>query len=86
MFDFCMFAASVFIATVIIIIFYIKCFSHSLYLSRAKNISCFSCFLTIVYAIYMPKLNTSGGKGKIKTQGDTQKAKESGAECRGDAS
>ena len=25
------------------------------------------------------------GKGKIKTQGDTKKAKESGAECRGDA-
>ena len=47
-------------------IFYINCFSHSLYLSRARNISCFSCFLTIIYAIYMPKLNTSGGKGKIK--------------------
>ena len=61
--------------------FYINCFSHSLYL----NISCFSCFLTIIYAINMPKLNTSGGKGKIKTQGDTLKAKESGAECRGDA-
>ena len=44
-------------------IFYINCFSHSLYLSRARNISCFSCFLTIVYAIYMPKLNTSGGVG-----------------------
>ena len=52
-------------------IFYINCFSHSLYLSRARNISCFSCFLTIIHAIYMPKLNTSGGKGKIKTQGDT---------------
>ena len=47
-------------------IFYINCFSHSLYLSRARNISCFSCFLTIIYAIYMPKLNTSVGKGKIK--------------------
>ena len=45
----------------------------------------FLVFLTIIYAIYMPKLNTSGGKGKIKTQGDTKKAKESGAECRGDA-
>ena len=69
-------------------IFYINCFSHSLYLSRARNISCFSCFLTIIYAIYMPKLNTSGrgrGKGKIKTQGDTLKAKKSGAERRGDA-
>ena len=32
-------------------IFYINCFSHSLYLSRARNISCFSSFLTIVYAI-----------------------------------
>ena len=41
-------------------IFYINCFSHSLYLSRARNISCFSCFLTIIYAINMPKLNTSG--------------------------
>ena len=51
-------------------IFYINCFSHSLYLSRARNISCFSCFLTIIYVIYMPKLNTSGGKGKMKTQGD----------------
>ena len=50
-------------------IFYINCFSHS----RARNISCFSCFLTIVYAINLPKLNTSGGggEGKIKTQGDT---------------
>ena len=47
-------------------IFYLNCFSHSLYLSRARNISCFSYFLTIIYAIYMPKLNTSGGKGKIK--------------------
>ena len=56
-------------------IFYINCFSHSLYLSRARDISCFSCFLTIVCAIYMPKLNTSagggGGEGKTKTQGDT---------------
>ena len=31
------------------------------------------------YHINMPKLNTFGGKGKIKTQGDTLKAKESGA-------
>ena len=66
-------------------IFDINCFSHSLYLPCARNISCFSCFLTIVYAIYMPKLNTSGGKDKIKTQVDTKKAKESRAECRGDA-
>ena len=50
-------------------IFYINCFSHSLYLSRARNISCFSCFLTIVYAIYMPKLNTSGGKRQNKNAG-----------------
>ena len=42
-------------------------------------------FLTIIYAINMPKSNTSRGKGKIKAQGDTLKAKESGAECRGDA-
>ena len=35
--------------------------------------------------VNMPKLNTSGGKGKMKTQGGTLKAKESGAECRGDA-
>ena len=52
-------------------IFYINCFSHSLYLSRARNISCFSCFLTIIYPIYMPKLNTSGGKGKICRMGES---------------
>ena len=51
-------------------ILYINCFSHSLYLSRARNISCFSCFLTLVYAIYMTKLNTSEGNGKITKQGD----------------
>ena len=45
----------------------------------------FLVFLDYHFAIYMQKLNTSGGKGKIKTQGDTKKAKESGAECRGDA-
>ena len=67
-------------------IFYINCFSHSLYLSRARNISCFSCFLTIVYAIYMPKLNTSEGNGKQKRRVIRKKLKtESGAECRGDA-
>ena len=67
-------------------IFYINCSSHSLYLSRARNISCFSYFLTIVYAIYMPKLNTSEGNGKTKTQGDSKRLKkDSGAECRGDA-
>ena len=64
-------------------IFYINCFSHSLYLSRARNIS---CFLTIVYAIYMPKLNTPEGNGKTKTQGASKRLKkDSGAECRGDA-
>ena len=64
-------------------IFYINCFSHSLYLSRARNIS---CFLTIVYAIYMPKLNTSGGNGKQKCRVIRKRLKkESGAECRGDA-
>ena len=47
-------------------IFYINCFSHSLYLSHTTNISCFSCFLTIIYAINMPKLNTSGGKRQNK--------------------
>ena len=67
-------------------IFYINCFSHSLYLSRARNISCFSCFLTIVYAIYMPKLNTSEGNGKQKRRVIRKRLKkESGAECRGDA-
>ena len=66
--------------------FYINCFSHSLYLSRARNISCFSCFLTIVYAIYMPKLNTSEGNGKQKRRVIRKRLKkESGAECRGDA-
>ena len=60
-------------------IFYINCFSHSLYLSRARNISCFSRFLTIVYAMYMPKLNTSEGNGKQKKKKrrvDTYKAQE----------
>ena len=67
-------------------IFYINCFSHSLYLSRARNILCFSCFLTIVYAIYMPKLNTSEGNGKQKRRViRIRLKKESGAECRGDA-
>ena len=67
-------------------IFYINCVSHSLYLSRARNISCFSCFLTIVYAIYMPKLNTSEGNGKQKRRVIRKRLKEeSGAECLGDA-
>ena len=67
-------------------IFYINCFSHSLYLSRSRNISCFSCFLTIVYAIYMPKLNTSEENGKQKSRVIRKRLKkESGAECRGDA-
>ena len=67
-------------------IFYINCFSHSLYLSRERNISCFSCFLTIVYAIYMPKLNTSEGNGKQKRRAIRKRLKtESGAECRGHA-
>ena len=59
-------------------IFYINCFSHSLYLSRARNISCFSCFLTIIYAINMPKLNTSRGKGKIKNAGLRKRLKKVG--------
>ena len=67
-------------------IFYINCFSHSLFLSRARNISCFSCFLTIVYAIYMPKLNTSEGNGKQKRRVIRKRLKKgSGADCRGDA-
>ena len=53
-------------------IFYINCFSHSLYLSRARNIQCFSCFLTF-YAIYMPKLNTSGREGAGETGGGKAK-------------
>ena len=65
---------------------FINCFSHSLYLSRARNISCFSCFLTIVYAMYMPKFNTSEGNGKQKRRVILKGLKkESGAECRGDA-
>ena len=47
-------------------IFYINCFSHSLYVSCARNISCFSCFLTIdVYDIYSQNcihLETSSNK------------------------
>ena len=68
------------------IFYYINCFSQSLYLSRARNISCFSCFLTIVYVIYMPKLNTSEGNGKQKRRVIRKRLKkESGTECRGDA-
>ena len=68
-------------------IFHINCFSQSLYVSRARNISCFSCFLTIVYAIYSRKLNTSRGNGKTKNAGliRIRLKKESGAECRSDA-
>ena len=66
--------------------FYINCFSHSQYLSRARNISCFSCFLTIIYAIYKPKLNSSGENGKQKRRVIRKRLKkESGAECQGDA-
>ena len=66
-------------------IFYINCFSHSLYLSRARNISCFSCFLTFVYAIYSRICIHLRETAKQKRRVDTYKAKESGVECRGDA-
>ena len=46
----------------------------------------FLVFLTIVYAIYMPKLNTSEGNGKQKSRVIRKGLKKgSGAECRGDA-
>ena len=58
---------------------------HYTYRAREK-FSCFSSFLTIVYAIYMPKLNTSEGNGKQKRRVIRKRLKkESGAECRGDA-
>ena len=67
-------------------IFYINCFSHSLYLSRARNISCFSCFLTIVYAIYSRNRIYLGETTKQKHRVIRKRQKkESGAECRGDA-
>ena len=67
-------------------IFYINCFSHSPYLSRARNISCFSYFLTIVYAIYSRNCIHLRETAKQRRRVDTYKAKkESGAECRGDA-
>ena len=65
-------------------IFYINYFSHSLYLSRARNISCFSCFLTIVYAIYSRNCIHLRKTEKQKRRVDTYKAKENRAECRGD--
>ena len=67
-------------------IFYMNCFSHLLYLSRARNISCFSCFLTIVYAIYSRNCIHLRETAKQKRRVDTSKTeKESGAKCRGDA-
>ena len=57
-------------------IFYINCFSHSLYLSRARNISCFSCFLTIVYAIDSRNCIHLKETAKQKRRVDTYKAKE----------
>ena len=57
-------------------IFYINCFSHSLYLSRARNISCFLCFLTIVYAIYSRNCIHLRETAKQKCRVDTYKAKE----------
>ena len=55
-------------------IFYINCFSHSLYLSRAGNISCFSCFLTTVYAIYSRNFIHLMETAKQKRSVDTHKA------------
>ena len=57
-------------------IFYINCFSHSLDLSRAGNISCFSCFLTIVYDIYSQNCIHLMETAKQKRMVDTHKAKE----------
>ena len=78
-------------------IFYINCFSHSLYLSRASNITCFSCFLTIIYDLYkyarevnLAIQSSASSADDIRESGKRQnknagryKAKESGAECRG---
>ena len=57
-------------------IFYINCFSHFLYLSRERNISCFSCFLTIIYAIYSRNWIHLRETAKQKRRGDMYKAKE----------
>ena len=72
--------------SVISFLVYINCFSHSLFLSRERNISCFSCFLTIVYDIYSQNCIHLRETAKQRRRVDTYKAKEkSGAECRGDA-
>ena len=56
-------------------IFYINCFSHSLYLSRARKIYlCFSCFLTTVYAIYSRNFIHLMETAKQKHSVDTHKA------------
>ena len=67
-------------------IFYINCFSHSLYLSRVRNISCFLCFSTIVYAIYSRNCIHLRETASQKRRVDTYKAKErKWTECRDDA-
>ena len=57
-------------------IFYINCFSHLLYIliARAGNISCFSCFLTTVYAIYSRNFIHLMETAKQKRSVDTHKA------------
>ena len=55
-------------------IFYINCFSHSLHLTRAGNISCFSCFLTTVYTIYSRNFIHLMETAKQKRNVDTHKA------------
>ena len=56
-------------------IFYINCFSHSLYLSRAREIfHIYSCFLTTVYAIYRRNFIHLMEMTKQKRSVDTHKA------------
>ena len=56
-------------------------------MARAGNISCFSCFLTIVYAIYSLNfihLRETAKKRSIDTH-KAEKGKWDTTECRGDA-
>ena len=55
-------------------IFYINCFIHSLYLSRAGGGGDISCFLTTVYAIYSRNVIHLMETAKEKRTVDTHKA------------
>ena len=70
-------------------IFYINCFSHSLYLSLAREIfHVFLCFLTTVYTLYSRNFIQLMETAKQKRSVDTHKAEKGKwdrIEYRGDA-